>query len=86
MMPSTTNGIAPIYKAVPELRNEERLAIVQQQLRALIARAYTLEAAVTATPQDAQQHGEFVAELAYVSSTLSGYRTIEAELIARLST
>lgn len=82
---TTTNGTAPTYAAVPDLLDEERLAIVQAQIKQLLPQIYAFEAAVTALPKEAKQRKEFGAELAHTRKALAGYRAIEAELIERMN-
>lgn len=82
---TTTNGTAPPKSAISELTDDERLAIVQEQIQVLLFQCYQLQAAVLAIPKGKGKSKEFEENLKLTSSTLAGYRAIEAELIGRLN-
>jgi hypothetical protein len=80
-----TNGIATARAAIPELRDELRLAIIQEQITGLLVQAYQFEAALVALPAGDGQAQAIGASLERTRAILAGYRAQEAALLAVLS-
>lgn len=83
-MTGTDDTTKEKHTAIPELDDEEKLAIVQAQIERELVAAYQLECAATALPRGHQKLKQARAAAREGQDVIAGYRKLEAELLARL--